>query len=105
MATEGFATAPMQSEDGQVTMRKQKVNLNEALMRDIASETGGLYFRARDNSSLQNIYSEIDKLEKSTIQITSLKRFTEKFLPFAIAAALFLLAELILRYTVFKKYP
>jgi Ca-activated chloride channel family protein len=105
MATEGFATAPMQSEDGQVTLRKQKVNLNETLMRSIAAETGGLYFRARDNASLQNIYSEIDRLEKSNIQITALKRFTEKFLPFAVAAALLLLVELILRYTVFKKYP
>ena len=52
MATEGFTSAPIQSEDGQVTVRKQKVNLNEALMRDIAAETGGLYFRARDNASL-----------------------------------------------------
>ncbi|HUQ67803.1 MAG TPA: VWA domain-containing protein [Flavitalea sp.] len=105
MATEGFAEAPMQSEDGQVTVRRQKVNLNEGLMRDIAAETGGLYFRARDNASLQNIYSEIDKLEKSTIHITSLKRFNEKFLPFAVAAAMFLLLELILRYSIFKKYP
>lgn len=105
MATEGFASAPMQSEDGQVTMRKQKVNLNETLLRDIAAETGGLYFRARDNAGLEKIYSEIDKLEKSAIQITALKRFNEKFLPFAIAAGLFLLAELISRYTIFKKYP
>jgi len=105
MATEGFAETPMQSEDGQVTVRRQKVNLNETLMRDIAAETGGLYFRARDNASLQNIYSEIDKLEKSTVQISSLKRFNEKYLPFAVAAAIFLLLELILRYTIFKKYP
>ena len=105
MATEGFAEAPMQSEDGQITVRRQKVNLNEALLRDIAAETGGLYFRARDNASLENIYTEIDKLEKSNIQITALKRFNEKFLPFAVAAAIFLLLELILRYSVFKKYP
>ena len=105
MATEGFADAPMQAEDGQVTVRKQKVNLNEGLLRDIAAETGGLYFRARDNASLENIYGEIDKLEKSTVQITALKRFNEKFLPFAIAAALLIILELILRYTIVKKYP
>ena len=105
MATEGFAEAPMQSEDGQITVRRQKVNLHEALLRDIAAETGGLYFRARDNASLQNIYAEIDKLEKSNIQITALKRFNEKFLPFAVAAAIFLFLELILRYSLFKKYP
>jgi Ca-activated chloride channel family protein len=105
MATEGFAEAPMQSEDGQITVRRQKVNLNEALLRDIAAETGGLYFRARDNATLQSIYAEIDKLEKSNIQITALKRFNEKFLPFAVAAAILLLLELILRYSVFKKFP
>lgn len=105
MATEGFTSAPIQSEDGQVTVRKQKVNLNEALLRDIAAETGGLYFRARDNASLSNIYEEIDKLEKSNIQITALKRFNEKFLPFAIAAAILLILEFVLRYTLFKKYP
>jgi Ca-activated chloride channel family protein len=105
MATEGFAQAPVQNATGEVTLQKQKVNLNEKLLRDIASETGGLYFRARDNAGLQNIYNEIYKLEKSTVEITSLKRFSEKFLPFAIAAAVFLLSEIILRYTIFKKFP
>lgn len=105
MATEGFAAAPMQSEDGQVTLRKQKVNINETLLREIAAETGGLYFRARDNASLEQIYSEIDKLEKSTVEITTLKRFNEKFFPFALAAAILLLLEMSLRYTLFKKFP
>lgn len=105
MATEGFAAAPVQDADGQISLRRQKVNLNEGLLRQIAAETGGLYFRARDNAGLQNIYAEIDKLEKSDVDITTLKRFNEKFLPFALAAALLLLAELILRYTVFKKFP
>jgi Ca-activated chloride channel family protein len=105
MATEGFAAAPMQSDDGQVTLRKQKVNINEELLRDIAAATGGLYFRARDNASLQNIYAEIDKLEKSKVQIMTLKRFREKYFPFAVAAGIFLLLEIILRYTIFKKFP
>lgn len=105
MATEGFAAAPLQSDDGQVTLRKQKVNINEELLRDIAAATGGLYFRARDNASLQNIYAEIDKLEKSKVQIMTLKRFREKYFPFAVAAGIFLLLEIILRYTVFKKFP
>jgi len=105
MASEGFAETPVQNETGEVTMQKQQINVNENLLRGIALETGGLYFRARDNASLQNIYSEINKLEKSTVEITSLKRFTEKYLPFAIAAALFLLMEILLRYSVFKKFP
>lgn len=105
MATEGFAATPVQTEEGTIAMRKQKVNLNEGLLRQIAAETGGLYFRARDNAGLENIYSEIDKLEKSQVEITSLRRYTEKFLPFAIAAAALLLMELILRLTVFRKFP
>lgn len=105
MATEGFADAPMQADDGHVTLRKQRVNINEDLLREIAAETGGLYFRARDNSGLEKIYAEIDRLEKSKVEIITLKRFNEKFFPFAVAAAIFLLLEIILRYTLFKKFP
>lgn len=105
MGTEGYASAPLQNEAGEVSIQRQKVNIDEKLLREIAAETGGLYFRARDNASLQNIYAEIDKLEKSTVEITALKRFREKYLPFAIAALTMLLAELVLRYTLFKKFP
>ena len=105
MGTEGYASAPMQSETGQVTLQKQKVNIDEPLLRQIAGETGGLYFRARDNNSLQNIYTEIDKLEKTKVDISVLKRYTEEFFPFAVAAAFFILLELLLRYTIFKKFP
>ena len=105
MGTEGYASAPMQTETGQVTIQKQKVNIDEPLLRQIAGETGGLYFRARDNNSLQSIYTEIDKLEKTKVDISVLKRYTEQFLPFAIAAAFFILLELVLRYTIFKKFP
>lgn len=105
MSTEGFASTPVQEEGGEIAIRKQKITLDETLLRSIAAETGGLYFRARDNASLQNIYTEIDKLEKSNVEITALKRFNEKFFPFALAAGMLLLLELILRYTLFKKFP
>lgn len=105
MGTEGYAPAPMYTPSGTVTLQQQKVNINEKLLREIAAETGGLYFRARDNAGLKNIYNEIDKLEKSRIEITSLKRFTEKFFPFALAAIILLVLEMVLRYTIFKKFP
>ena len=105
MGTDGYAPAPMYTPSGTVTLQQQKVNIDEKLLRAIASETGGIYFRARDNSGLKNIYAEIDKLERSKIEITALKRFTEKFFPFAIAAACFLLLEILLRYTLLKKFP
>jgi Ca-activated chloride channel family protein len=105
IGTEGFAPVPVQTSTGRVTTQMQKVNIDEKLLRSIAAETGGLYFRARDTESLKGIYAEIDKLEKSKIETTALNRYAEKFHPFAIAAAFFLLLEILLRLTVFRKFP
>ena len=105
MGTEGYAPSPVQDASGTVTIQRQKVNIDEDLLRSIAGETGGLYFRARDNASLEQIYTEIDKLEKTRVDVTVLKRFTEKFIPLALAAGLFLLLEWILRLTIFRKFP
>jgi Ca-activated chloride channel family protein len=105
VGTEGFAQTPMQTQTGSVVMQREKVNIDEKLLTQIANETGGKYFRAKDNESLKNIYTEIDKLEKSKIEVTALKRYSEKFFPFAIAALALLLTELILRFTLFKKFP
>jgi Ca-activated chloride channel family protein len=105
VGSEGYAPVPVPDGMGGTTTRQQKVNIDEKLLRMIAEETGGLYFRARDNESLKRIYSEIDKLEKSRIEVTSLKRYTERFFPFALAAAALLLIEVALRYTLFKKFP
>lgn len=79
--------------------------LDEELLRKIGNETGGKYFRARDKDGLKNIYSQIDKLEKSKIEIISYKRYQEKFLPFILAALGLLFLEMLLRFTVFKKFP
>ena len=105
VGTDGYASVPMQTASGNVVLQREKVNIDEKLLTQIANETGGQYFRAKDNEGLKNIYTEIDRLEKSKIEITALKRYTEKFLPFAIAAAIFLLLELVLKYTLFKKFP
>lgn len=105
VGTDGFAQTPMQTQTGAVVMQREKVNIDEKLLTQIAVETGGKYFRAKDNESLKGIYTEIDKLEKSKIEITALKRYTEKFFPFAIAAMAFLLTEMVLRFTMFKKFP
>jgi Ca-activated chloride channel family protein len=105
VGSEGYAETPVQGSGGAVVIQRQKVNLNEQLLRDLAEQTGGLYFRARDNTSLRNIYLEIDKLEKSKVEITALRRFTERFYPFAIAAIILLLLEMVLRLTVLRKFP
>lgn len=105
VGTEGYAPVPVPDGLGGTATRQQKVNIDEKLLRLIAQETGGLYFRARDNESLKNIYNEIDRLEKSRIEVTALRRYTERFFPFALAAATLLLLEIILRYSIFKKFP
>ncbi|RYY21146.1 MAG: VWA domain-containing protein [Chitinophagaceae bacterium] len=105
VGSEGYAETPVQAGGGAVVIQRQRVNLNEQLLRDIAGGTGGLYFRARDNASLRNIYVEIDKLEKSKVEITALRRYTERFFPFALAALALLVLEMGLRLTVLRKFP
>ena len=104
VGTEGYAPMPVQTAGG-IVMQKEKVSIDEKLLTQIANETGGKYFRATDNQSLKNIYTDIDKLEKSKVEITALKRYSEEFFPFALAAAACLLLELLLRFTVFRKFP
>ena len=79
--------------------------LDEELLRRIAVETGGRYFRAIDKESLSEIYKQIDTLEKSKIEVTAFKRYRERFVPFVLAALLLLFTEILLRFTVFRKFP
>jgi Ca-activated chloride channel homolog len=79
--------------------------LDEELLRRIANETGGQYFRAVDKESLNNIYKQIDTLEKSKIEVTAFKRYQERFYPFLLAALALLFIEILLRFTVFRKFP
>lgn len=104
MGTEGFAPVPVQTSSG-VIMQREKVSIDEKLLTQIANETGGKYYRATDNESLDKIYKEIDQLEKSKFQVTSFTHYTEKFFPFVLAALLFLMLEWILRFTLFRKFP
>jgi Ca-activated chloride channel family protein len=90
---------------GGVVLQREKVNIDEKLLTQIAKETGGQYYRATDNESLKNIYTEIDRLERSKIEVTAIRRYNEQYFPFALAAALLLLLELTLRWTVFRKFP
>ncbi len=79
--------------------------IDEDLLRKIALETGGKYFRAKDKEGLKNTYNQIDQMEKSKIEITSSRRYEERYLPFVLAALAFLFAELLLRFTVFRRFP
>ncbi len=104
VGTEGYAPFPVRTELG-VIMQQQKVTIDEKLLKEIAGETGGKYFRARDNLGLAHIYKEIDGLEKSKVEISTLTRYTEKFFPFVMVGLGLLLLEFLLRVTILKKFP
>ncbi|MEO7524280.1 MAG: VWA domain-containing protein [Ferruginibacter sp.] len=104
VGSDGYAPLPESTALG-VVIQNEKVSIDEKLLTEIASETGGKYFRARDNESLSYIYKNIDALEKSKIELVSTTRYQEKFFPFVYAALFFLLLELIFNYTIFRKFP
>jgi len=104
IGTQGVARYPVQTGYGTV-YQNMEVQIDEPLMRKIAVATGGEYFRATGNNSLKEIYKKIDKLEKTKIEITSYKHYAELYTPFALMALLLVLAELLLRYSIFRTFP
>lgn len=105
VGSEGYAPIPVQDGAGRVRMQREKVNIDEKLLTEIATETGGRYFRVADNEALTRVYSEIDQLEKSTIEVTSLRQYTERYRPLALAALVLLALEWILRLSFFRRFP
>lgn len=81
------------------------VNIDEKTLKEISNMTGGKYFRATSNKKLKAIYQEIDKLEKTIFEEKNFTNKSEHFLPFAIAAALLLMIEFILKNTIYKSIP
>ena len=79
------------------------VEIDEATLRNIASLTDGKYFRATDKKSLSNIYSEIDKLERTKLNVQEYKEYLELYQVFALVAAISMLLEILLRYTVLRR--
>ena len=104
VGSEGYAPQPINTQLG-VIVQKEKVTIDEKLLTEIANETGGQYFRAKDNEGLAGIYKNIDALEKSKIEMISTVRYEDRFFIFAAAALFFLFIEVLLQYTVFRKFP
>jgi Ca-activated chloride channel homolog len=101
VGTRGMAPYPFKY-GNRTVYQDVEVQIDEELMKKIAAATGGLYFRATNNQSLKSIFDEIDTLEKSKIEVASVQRVSEEFLPFALFAALFLLLEMLLKYSVLR---
>lgn len=104
VGTIGTAPYPVQTQFG-VQLRDMEVKIDEETLQEISRITDGKYFRATSNSKLEEIYKEIDALEKSKIEVHEFSRKSEEFLPFAILGVLFLLASLFLRVTIFRSIP
>ena len=104
VGTEGFAPYPFQTPFG-IQYQDVEVQIDEKTLQDIASVTDGKYFRATNNSKLKEIYKDIDKLEKSKIEVTEFHKRSEEFLRFAFPALLLLLSSFILEISYLKQIP
>lgn len=78
-------------------VQQMEVEIDEPLLKDIAAQTGGRYFRATDNTKLSEIYSEINRMEKARTTVDSFPIYKELFSGYALAALACLLLELIIR--------
>ena len=106
IGTNGMADFPWSKDPrtGQLNFRKQQVEIDEDLLKEIASETKGKYFRAIDNTSLKEIYNEIDKLEKTKIEEFKYYNYQEMYRSLVLLALGLLLLEFLLRNTLFKSF-
>ena len=97
----GTAPYPVQTPFG-TQIQQMKVEIDEKLLTQIANMTGGKYFRATSNQKLDEVYQEIDKLERSKIEVTEFRRLHEEFYPLVAWALALLLLEFLLRKTIFR---
>lgn len=104
VGTKGTAPYPVQTAFG-IQTQSMPVEIDEAILNKIADETGGKYFRATSKNKLEDIYTEINKLEKTKIEVKNFSKKNEMYLSFGVLALLLLLLELILRYTVLRIIP
>lgn len=105
VGTIGEAPYPHQLPGGGTRMGTTRVEIDEKTLTQIAQITGGLYFRATNNKALKDIYDEIDQMEKTKMSVQEYSQKHEEFGFYALLGLLFLLLELLLRYTLLKNIP
>ena len=104
VGTNKVAPYPMPVAGG-VQYINMPVEIDTKMLSDIAAATDGDFYRATNNNELQQIYKEIDKLEKSKLNVKKYSKRYEAYQPYAIVAVILLLLEILLRITVFRKLP
>lgn len=104
LGTDGKVNVPVaQLPNGEVYTQQIDDTVDPTTLKQIARETRGIFYHATSRSSLKQVYDEIDKLEKSKLKINSHTQHYEAYQPFAIAALILLIAEMLLRLLVFRK--
>ena len=105
VGTMGEAPYPTLSIGGQITYTRQKVEIDEKSLQEIAHITGGKYFRATSKSVLKDIFNEIDTLEKTRMDVQQHNQMDDNYQPWALALLLLLTLCAIIRYTVLRSIP
>ena len=104
VGTNKVAPYPMPVAGG-VQYVNMPVEIDTKMLADIAAATEGYFYRATNTAELKKIYKEIDRLEKSKLNVKKFSKRYEAYQPFALAAAITLLLEILLRITVFRRIP
>lgn len=105
IGSNGLAESPYaMTPAGEILFRMEKVEIDEALLQEIATETGGKYFRATDTESLKDIYEEINEMEKTKIDEQKFVSRNEKFHLLALIGFILLCLEFILHKTLFRGF-
>jgi Ca-activated chloride channel family protein len=104
VGTRGLAPYPFNTPFG-IQYQNVEVQIDEPVLKQVASETGGKYFRATSTEQLKQIYAEIDQLEKTKIDVTEFKNKSEEFYPLVMLALILLGLDVILRQTILKFIP
>ena len=102
----GNAVSPISKKgNGTYVFGLSRVEIDEELLKEVSKLTGGKYFRATNEQGLQNIYAEIDELEKTEIEVSVFKRYSEEFRKFLFFGFLLLFIEWLLKNTILRTIP
>ena len=104
VGTNGIVNIPVPTPLG-IQYQQIQSQFDAKSLQNIANLTGGKYYNATDNTKLRQIYQEIDKLEKTKISVQQYSKKEEQFYIFSLLAFLFLLLEILLRNTIFRRIP
>jgi len=100
----GYAPYPVQTMFG-IQYQDMEVKIDESTLKEISKITDGKYFRATNNNKLKQVYKEINKLEKSKIEVKKFSSKNDEFMPWAYLALIILVTILLLRYSVLRNVP